>query len=241
MQRGSDCSTEKRSGVHSRRVLLIGNSDGIGLETTKRLLATGYMVSGISRSASPVGHDAYTHIVHDVAATDYADILRRVTEAQGPFDICIYCAGIGEFFDATRIQADVRVFEVNLLGAVRTAEVLVPAMLASGGGHIVVLSSQAAQLLSPQAPSYSASKAALSSYFEGLGLALRHRRIYITNLRLGFVDTKMAKSSKRPFLMTPERAADVVLYALEKRPLRLTRPLRMAIALRISRWFRLVR
>ena len=44
------------------------------------------------------------------------------------------------------------------------------------------------------APSYSASKAGLSSWLGGLALALRPRGVHVTNVRLGFVDTKMAKA-----------------------------------------------
>jgi short-subunit dehydrogenase len=216
-------------------VLVIGNSDGIGLATTQLLLDRGFPVTGISRRASPLSHDSYTHIVQDVSAPDYARVLRDVVERDGPFAICIYCAGIGVPF-AMNFDADVQVFEVNLLGAVRTAETLLPSMLASQRGHIVVLSSQADELVSSQAPSYSASKAALSFYFEGIGLALRGRGVHVTNVRFGFVDTKMAKASRLPFVITPRKAAQVILRSLERRPLRVTYPLRMALLVRLLRW-----
>jgi hypothetical protein len=54
----------------------------------------------------------------------------------------------------------------------------------------------------------------------------------VTNVRLGFVDTKMAKSPSRsktrPFMMTTERAVDVITRCLRRRPIRITYPLRMA-------------
>jgi len=39
--------------------MLVGNSDGIGLATTKRLLAAGWDIVGVSRSESPIGDTAY--------------------------------------------------------------------------------------------------------------------------------------------------------------------------------------
>ena len=82
--------------------------------------------------------------------------------------------------------------------------------------------------MSSEAPAYNASKAALSSYVEGLSLALRGTGVALTNVRLGFVDTKMAKASAKPVMITADAAAKLVMRALERRPVRLTHPLSMA-------------
>jgi NAD(P)-dependent dehydrogenase (short-subunit alcohol dehydrogenase family) len=44
--------------VTPQTALLVGNSDGIGLATTRALLAKGWSVAGISRSESPLTHTA---------------------------------------------------------------------------------------------------------------------------------------------------------------------------------------
>jgi NAD(P)-dependent dehydrogenase (short-subunit alcohol dehydrogenase family) len=219
----------------SRHALIIGNSDGIGLHCTRRLLDRGWQVTGVSRRASPVVHDRYRHHVLDVSDRDYVEKL-RVLLGQEAIDTCIYCAGIGSPADPSDLRGDTHVFEVNLMGALRTAEVLVPAMVAAGRGHLVVLSSQADILVAAGMPAYAASKAALSSYFEGLGLALRPHGVAVSNLRFGFVDTKMARASVRPFMYTLDQAVDVVERVLRKRPLRLTRPLSMALLVHFLAW-----
>jgi NAD(P)-dependent dehydrogenase (short-subunit alcohol dehydrogenase family) len=43
----------------ARRALVVGNSDGIGLALTKRLLADGWTVVGLSRRPSPLPAAAY--------------------------------------------------------------------------------------------------------------------------------------------------------------------------------------
>jgi len=91
-------------------------------------------------------------------------------------------------------------------------------------------------LVQAEFPSYAASKAALSNYFEGLGLALRPHGVAVSNLRLGFVDTKMARASVRPFMYTLDQAVDVVESVLRKRPLRLTRALSIAPLVRLLAW-----
>jgi hypothetical protein len=48
-------------------------------------------------------------------------------------------------------------------------------------------------LLSSEAPSYHASKAGSSNYLGGLASALKTKGVHVTNVRFGFVDTKMAK------------------------------------------------
>jgi len=219
----------------TRHVLLIGNSDGIGLHSTRRLLDRGWRVTGVSRRASPIVHASYRHHVLDVSDRDYADRL-RVIVAQDPVDTCIYCAGIGCQVDPRDLREDVHVFEVNLMGALRTAEVIVPAMVAAGCGHMVVLSSQADVLVARPAPSYAASKAGMSSYFEGLGLTLRRHGVAVSNLRLGFVDTKLARAPMRPFMYTLDQAVDVVERVLAKRPLRFTRPFSMALLVHVLAW-----
>ncbi len=227
--------------------LLVGNSDGIGLALTRRMLGEGWQVIGVSRSASPLSADHYEHHRLDVCHERYAP---RLAELVGDrtVDLCVYCAGIGEWLDLETMAAERRVFEVNLLGAVATAQAIVPAMVRAGRGHFIGLSSQADVLRDAAAPSYSASKAGLSSYLEGLAWATRSRGVFVTNLRLGFVDTKMAKADVRPFMVGADVAAQRVLCCVERKPVRATFPWTMAALLwllrraqALGRWARSIR
>jgi NAD(P)-dependent dehydrogenase (short-subunit alcohol dehydrogenase family) len=209
----------------TRRVLVVGTTDGIGLAVVKRLVADGWSVVGVSRRASVFEAVDYTHVVADVASPDYR---RRVApHLTEPFDVCVYCAGIGELFDPAKLDGDADVVRVNLVGAVETIAAVTPAMIAAGRGHVVGLSS-IGDGVSAEAPSYAASKAGLSSYLGGLALALRAHGVRVTNLRLGFVDTKMAKSDVKPFMITADRAAELVVRCIDKRPARFTYPKQMA-------------
>lgn len=211
-------------------VLVIGNSDGIGLAFTKLLLERGFRVQGLSRSLSPIRQERYRHVVVDVTTPEYPLLLQQLVERDGRIDHVVYCAGIGERTDPETLARDVRVFEVNLLAAVRTAQVLVPAMLRSGGGRFIVLSSQADGIVSHEATSYCASKAAMSSYFEGLALKLNKTSLCVTNVRFGFVDTKMARAGIQPFKITSQQAAQQLLgLVVGRRRHRLTYPKRMAV------------
>ena len=213
--------------------LVIGNSDGIGLSLTESLLADGWQVAGVSRSASRMRAERYEHHVVDVCDPEYAARLSSVVARLPALDVCVYCAGIGEFLELETLAQERRVFETNLIGAVATAQVVIPGLLRAGRGHFMGLSSQADRLIDAQAPSYAASKAGLSSYLEGLALACRPRGVFVTNLRFGFVATKMAKSELRPFMISPAQAAQRIRHCLSARPMRDTFPKRMAVLL----WF----
>jgi NAD(P)-dependent dehydrogenase (short-subunit alcohol dehydrogenase family) len=218
----------------ARRALVVGNTDGIGLALTRRLLGEGWAVAGLSRRASPLGEaPGYRHAMADIATNEFGAALRTLVTSEGPFDVCVYCAGTGDLLDLGDLTGEARTFSVNLLGAVETAAVVLPSMLATGRGHFLGLSS-IGDGVSPDAPSYSASKAGLSAYLEGLALAARPRGVQVTNVRLGFVNTKMAKAKVRPFMMTTERAVDVIVRCLRTRPARLTYPKRMAALVWLS-------
>jgi short-subunit dehydrogenase len=197
--------------------LLVGNSDGIGLEVTRRLIANGWDVSGISRSASPVEVPSYRHYVADVASPEYPELLRRLAD-EDAFELCGYFAGIGELVDLADMRREVEVVDVNLMGMVRTVAGVVPGMVERGSGHFIGVSSLADELLSAEAPSYHASKAGFSSYLGCLALALEPEGVAVTNVRFGFVDTKMAKGDRKPLMMSVARSADHIERCLRTRP-----------------------
>ncbi len=65
--------------------------------------------------------------------------------------------------------------------------------------------------------------------------------MYVSNVRFGFVDTKMAKSPVRPLMISVERAVDVLMRCIERRPAQLTVPKRMGVLMRVLRWVTSVR
>jgi len=212
-----------------RTALLVGNSDGIGLATTRRLLAAGWKIVGVSRSQSPINEKSYQHCIADVSDHNYKELLNALALKDLP-DLCIYFVGIGLFLDVNDMTDEARVIDVNLTAMVKTASVVVPLMVKRGRGHFIGISSFADELTSAEAPSYFASKAGFSSYLRGLGLAVRSKGIHVTNIRFGFVDTKMAKGDFRPLMMTVEKAVDHVQHCIDKKPSRHSAP-RIAIPL----------
>jgi len=211
------------------KAILVGNSDGIGLATTRRLLAAGWDIIGVSRSESPITSTTYDHRVADVSDNKYSELIDELV-LEGSLDLCIYFVGVGELLDPLNMSGEARIIDVNLTGMVRTAAAVIPEMVKRGQGHFIGVSSMADELLSADAPSYHASKAGFSNYLGGLALALRPKGVYVTNVRFGFVDTKMAKGDVKPFMMSVEKAVNHLESCISNKPVRYTAP-RIAIPL----------
>jgi short-subunit dehydrogenase len=206
-----------------QQALMIGNSDGIGLAATKRLLSAEWNIIGISRSESPIRDPHYHHRIADVGDIKYSELLDELL-LECSFDLCIYFAGIGKLLDLKNMRDESRIIDVNLTGMVRTAAAIIPKMVEAGKGHFIGISSVADDLLSAEAPSYHASKAGFSNYLGGLALALKTKGVFVTNVRFGFVNTKMAKGDVKPFMISVEKAVDHIQTCIDKKPICYTAP-----------------
>ena len=225
----------------TQKILLIGNSDGIGAAVTRALLARGDQVAGISRSPSPLGSNAPRHVVQDIASPEYPQVLQKLLASEGPFDACIFCAAIGSKLTLPDLSQEARVVEINFTAMVRTLAALVPGWIERKHGHFIGLSSLADDFYNSDSPSYTASKAGFSNYLVSLALKLRSHGVFITNIRFGFVDTKLPKASWKPLMMTADQAATYVLKCLRTRPIQLSVPKIAGVAVHAIRWVQSVR
>jgi short-subunit dehydrogenase len=225
----------------NRNILLIGNSDGIGAAATRALVAQGDQVVGISRSPSPLGAEGPKHIVQDVAAPDYPERLRRIIVKEGPFDTCIFCAAIGSELKLPDFSQEAHVIEVNFTAMVHTLAALSPGWLERGRGHFIGLSSLADDFYNKDAPSYTASKAGFSNYLVSMAFKLKSQGVHITNIRFGFVDTKLPKASWKPLMMTTGQAANHVIRCMKSKPMQLSVPKLAGLALHSIRWLQSLR
>ena len=87
--------------------------------------------------------------------------------------------------------------------------------LQQGHGKIAAISSIASVKGLGLAPAYSASKAFMSNYMEGLHMKARRLKanIYITDIQPGFVNTKPA-SNPRFWAASPQKAAKQIIAAI---------------------------
>ncbi len=176
--------------------------------------------------------------VRDAGALKSA--VAKVDERFGGIDVLVANAGKGELTLARAFDIEVvaQVLSVNLLGALNSVAAVLPRMIERGGGQIVGISSLAAYRGFPGSGAYCASKAALSTFFESLRVELRPRNIYVTTIHPGFIDTPMTRGRKQkmPFLQDAERAAQLMLAAIEARRRTYAFPWQLATIARVGRW-----
>lgn len=205
------------------QTLIIGNSDGIGLALTRKLVAEGVEVIGVSRRRlAPLGDRHRQHTL-DVLHPQFPELIGKIVADAQAIDTLVYCAGIGEPFDTCGVDLDGDTIRVNLAALADAVRAVVPGMRERSSGGIVGISS-IGDRPTAMAPAYGGSKAGMTAYLLGLRKALRKWGIRVSAVRIGFVDTKMAKSPVRPMMISADRAAEIIIDVIQHGPATKTYP-----------------
>lgn len=153
-------------------LLITGASSGIGAATASALAAHGCRVVGAARTTAPIAELPGVIPVR-IDLTDDESIEEGVAEAVdrlGEIDVLINCAGYGEFgsVEETAIEDARRQLDVNVVGAARLIQAVLPGMRKRGSGRIVNVSSLAGEFAAPLGGWYHASKFALEALSDSL-------------------------------------------------------------------------
>lgn len=172
-----------------RNAVVTGGAAGIALAVVERIVAEGGRVAIWDRDAPRIDAatarfgDRVTGIAVDVA--DWASVEKAAAAsaaALGGIDILVTSAGITGP-NATTWNYPVadwrRVIDINLNGVFHCDKAIVPYMLERNYGRIVNVASVAGKEGNPNAPAYSASKAAVIGLTKSLGKELAHTRITV--------------------------------------------------------------
>ena len=221
--------------IHGKTVLITGASSGIGLTTAHRLADAGAHVLLVSRTKETLDEvkaeieakggkaTVFPCDLNDMEAIDAVskDILASVEH----IDILINNAGrsirraVHESLD--RFHDFERTMQLNYFGAVRLVLNLLPHMMDRKGGQIINISSIGVLANATRFSAYVASKAALDAFSRCLSAEAHAHKIAITSIYMPLVRTPMiapTKIYKYVPTLSPEQAADLVAYAIVKRP-----------------------
>lgn len=221
-----------------KNILITGASSGIG-----RALAVSYSASGVklflcARNSEKLNETK--EICEKLGAQVFVEILDVADEQKvknwiekiADLDLVIANAGIsaGTAGGPESLAQIKKIFATNWDGVINVIDPTIEKMKRkkskSPGGQIALISSLAGMRGLPSSPTYSASKAAVRVYGEGLRGNLAPFGIEVSVICPGYIKTPMTDVNKfpMPFLMNVEKCAQIIKRDLAKNKSRIAFP-----------------
>ncbi|WP_375386820.1 oxidoreductase [uncultured Amnibacterium sp.] len=199
--------------THQHVALVTGASSGIGLATALRLQQAGLVVYGAARRVDRMQQltDAGVHVVA-MDVTDDASAtagVERVLAEHGRIDVLVNNAGYGSYGAVEDVPIDEarRQFEVNVFGAARLAQLVLPGMRARRSGTIVNISSMGGRITTPFGAWYHGTKFALEAVSDCLRLETAPFGIDVVVVEPGGIRTEWSGIAAEHLRATSGRGA----------------------------------
>lgn len=227
--------------LHDKVVVVTGAGNGIGRQVALQLLAKGARVAGVDLSEAGLAETArlagptadFAPFVVSITDRDAVFALPAlVKERFGQIDALANVAGIiQKFVPVLELEmADIdRVVDVNLGGTLNVNRAFLPELTARPEAALLNVSSMGGLVPFPGQSVYSATKAAVKLFTEGLQAELLGTNVAVTVVFPGAIATDITKNSgvgsagaaeagkDSPVRMTtPEEAGRQIVQALEK-------------------------
>jgi short-subunit dehydrogenase len=188
--------------------LVTGASSGIGEALAEDLAGRGYRVAVVARRRERLqalvarvearGGEAMAveaDVSHD---GDLDAAIAAILGRWDRIDVAIANAGIGEpgAFERQTVDDFRRVLDTNVLGVVRTAHAVLPALTATRGSFAAV-GSVSSYLAAPGTSAYTASKHAVRGLCAVLAAEWAARGVSVTHIAPGFVESEIRTGGTR--------------------------------------------
>ncbi|KIL75212.1 SDR family NAD(P)-dependent oxidoreductase [Bacillus badius] len=235
------------SRLQGKTVVITGASGGLGMEMAKQAAAEGARLILLARrldrleEVKEMLHRTFAAEVH-IFAVDISqkeaveEVFSKIYEEVSHIDILVNNAGFGIFKEAreAKWEETQAMFNVNVLGLILCAQMVIPHMQARRSGHIINIASQAGKLATPKSSVYAATKHAVLGYTNSLRMEMARAGVYVTAVNPGPIATDFfavadpsgsyAKNVAR-WMLKPEQVAKEVVKAMgtNKREINLPR------------------
>ena len=174
--------------------VVTGASSGIGAATARRLVAEGFDVVAAARRRDRLdelsAETGARAITLDVTSPESVAALAAEV---GEVTVLVNNAGMALGMDPVS-ESDPdewrAMFEVNVIGTLRVTQALLPALVASGQGHVVVMGSTAGRIVYEGGGGYTAAKHGAAALAETLRLELNGQPVRVTEIAPGMVATE---------------------------------------------------
>jgi len=190
----------------SKVILITGTSSGFGRLSAHALLAEGHTVYATMRNVASQAADELKQAGATVLELDVTDetsiktTVDQITAKEQSLDVLINnagiaAAGISESFNVDQIQG---MFDVNVLGVLRTTQAILPMMRKQKDGLIINIGSILGRVTFPFFGLYGASKYAVEAMTDSLSYELSQLGIDVTLIQPSAYPTNMYASAITP-------------------------------------------
>ncbi|MFZ6875090.1 SDR family NAD(P)-dependent oxidoreductase [Undibacterium sp. Di27W] len=218
-------------------IMVIGGTSGIGLALARHYLQRGDRVAVCGRHLQRLPADLHSAVSYQLDIADRSSLSQAIDDfaAQG-LDMLIVSAGI--YFNTRSHLLDeaatLHMLRTNVSGLSHAFELAAEKMLPQKSGQLVAISSIAGLLHDyPGASVYSASKRSVLSLCDTYRIALKPFSIAVTAIVPGYIDTAKLRAlnegdaSHKPFIMSEQKAAALIVDAITARRDRVVFPWQM--------------
>ena len=223
------------SSLNDKVAVVTGAASGIGLATTKALLAEGATVVLVDWNEATL--TALTRELGDRAIAQVTDLLDadscnamvpEIVGKVGHVDILHCNAGTyvgGDLVDTTPDALD-RMLNLNVNAVMKNVHAIAPHMIARKTGDIIVTCSVAGHFPTYWEPAYSGSKWAITSFVQGMRRQLLPHGIRVAQISPGPVVTalladwpeeNLRKAKEAGALIEPEDVAEAIVFMLTRK------------------------
>ncbi|QIZ50899.1 oxidoreductase [Dickeya zeae] len=178
-----------------KTALITGGSSGMGKAIARRLIQDGYQVYVVARDVEKMADLARLGaqpLRMDISVDEQiVSGVNTILAETGGVDVLVNNAGFGLYGPVEEIGIDEAryQFEVNLFGAARLTQLLLPAMRARRSGHIVNITSMGGKMYSILGAWYHATKHALEGWSDCLRLEVAGFGIKVVIVEPGVIET----------------------------------------------------
>lgn len=215
--------------LKNKVVLVTGASSGIGKHLSLllakedcKLILLSRRIKELEKLSGSIKANKNLKIYKcDVSDLEQVEIIyNQIINEFGKVDIAVLNAGVGhqvkiQDFDINQAKES---FDTNVFGVLNFFKVLLPDFISRRSGYIIGVSSMADVRGFVNSGIYCASKSALTKILESFRIELKSFNVKVITIRPGFVQTPMTDKNKfhMPFLLQPERAAEIILNGIKK-------------------------
>ena len=226
---------------NNKVILITGASTGIGRELVIQLSKKNVKLALVARRENllqDLTNENVISIKCDVSKKDEVEsAYQQIIEKFGKIDVAILNAGYSVRMKVEEYNSEYaeNIFGANVFGIIYWVEQLIPNMIKRRNGMIVGVSSLADSKGYSKSGFYSASKAAATTYLEGLRSELRKYNVQVLTVRPEFVKTPMTDKNEfyMPLMMSTEKAAQIIINGIEKEKRMIQFPWQLVFATRL--------